>query len=355
MESRQYDTDVAIIGGGPAGSAVAIACALRGLRVRVFERDAAGAARPGETLHPGVEPLLAQLGINDRQLETVTGARHEGVWIEWNGVRRFDAFGGDAQGPWRGFQVDRPAFDAMLLTRATELGATVSYSCAVHDLQVQEGVVRGVTTADGCVTARIVVDASGRAEWLGRQLQIDRPAFSPRITARYGYVSGHYSERDASPDIVGDAAGWLWTAMVRPGIYQWTRISLDGSRIPADWIPEALRRLTSLGVSRGADVTWRIARESARPGWFMVGDAAAVLDPSSSHGVLKALLSGMTAAHLIGAVLVDGVCPVEAAQAYHEWLADWFMNDAEQLARFYAELGMGGFGQEVVVPTHSTK
>lgn len=347
MESRQYDTDVAVIGGGPAGSATAIACAARGLRVRVFEREATGGERPGDTLHPGVEPLLAQLGIDGERLAAVTGARHEGVWIEWNGTRRFDAFGGSTQEPWRGFQVHRPAFDAMLLERAGELGAKVCQPCAVSGLLMRDGAISGVTTDDGPVTARTVVDASGRTQWLCRQLRIDRPVCSPRLSARYGYADGHYPERDAAPEINGDASGWLWTAMVRPGTYQWTRVSLDGSRIPADWMPEAMRHLTPKGASRGADVTWRIARETARPGWFMVGDAAAVIDPSSSHGVLKALLSGVTAAHLIDAALVDGACASEAADAYHDWLTGWFASDVRQLARFYAELGVDGFREEV--------
>lgn len=313
--------------------------------MRLFERDAAGGARAGETLHPGVEPLLAQLGIDSERLARVTGARHEGVWIDWNGTRRFNPFGNDGREPWRGFQVHRPTFDAMLSDRAVELGTARCQPCAVSGLLLEDGAVRGVTTPYGSVTARTVVDATGRAQWLGRQMQIARPACSPRLSARYGYVTGRYPERDAAPEISGDASGWSWIARVRPDTYQWTRVSLDGSRTPADWLPEAVRHLTPSGASRGADVTWRIASETARPGWFMVGDAAAVLDPSSSHGVLKALLCGITAAHLIDAVLSGNASATEAADAYHDWVAGWFANDVQQLAAFYAELGVDGFGQ----------
>ena len=120
MGDGPLDADVVVVGGGPAGGAAAIACAARGLRVVLLQRDAAELDRPGETLHPGVEPLLAQLGVADRLAE-VTGARPAGIWIEWGGPRRFEPYGEDADGPWRGFQVSRAAFDTLLLERAREL------------------------------------------------------------------------------------------------------------------------------------------------------------------------------------------------------------------------------------------
>ena len=108
-------------------------------------------------------------------------------------------------------------------------------------------------------------------------------------------------------------------------------------------MPPEFRGLTPLAPSRGADVTWRMAAQAAGPGWFMVGDAAATLDPTSSHGVLKAIMSGMTAGHLISAVL-GGRAPAGAtADAYHEWLAGWFSEDAAKLTQFYRQLGAAGF------------
>ncbi|MEW6344857.1 MAG: tryptophan 7-halogenase [Paraburkholderia sp.] len=344
METGHYDTDVAIIGGGPAGSAAAIGCASQGLRVRVFERERFAAERPGETLHPGIEPLLTQLGIDSERLATVVGARHTGIWVAWNGIRRFDAFGSDTHGAWRGFQVRRTAFDALLLERASELGVAVSQPCAVSGLLTQGDTVRGVLSAAGPVTARTVIDASGRAQWLCRHQQISKTTASPRLIARYGYAAGAWPERDDAPHMTGDATGWLWTAKVWPGTYQWTRVALDGTTIPADWMPAEMRHLTPNGPSRGADVTWRVAGEVAGPGWFMVGDAAAVLDPTSSHGVLKALLSGRTAAQLVGAILSGAAPPREATEVYRDWLSGWFDNDAAQMARFYAGLGVEGFG-----------
>lgn len=336
MEARPVDTDVLIAGGGPAGAAAAITCALGGARVMLCERDAAPGERPGETLHPGVEPLLAQLGVADR-LAAVTGARHAGIWVEWGGPRRFQGFGGDPGGEWRGFQVWRADFDALLLERARELGVDVRRGCAAAGV-LEDGRVR---TTDGVVSARVRVDATGRARWLGRALGVATQRRSPRLLARYGYVEGDCPPRDDAPALVADAEGWTWTARVKPRLYQWTRVRFDGRQTPAEWLPGEFAGMTPRGPSRGADVTWCVAERVADPGWFLVGDAAATLDPASSHGVLRALMSGIAAGHLVTAV-VRGRAPAhEAAAAYHAWLTGWFAADAARLGELYRQLNAG--------------
>ena len=173
------------------------------------------------------------------------------------------------------------------------------------------------------------------------RLRIASPPRSPQLIARYGYVQGSCPGRDEAPLLVGDASGWTWSARVRPGVYQWTRVRF-GSRGDAA-VPDEFRDLVPLGPPRGADVTWRIAEKGAGPGWFMVGDAVATLDPTSSHGVLKALLSGITAGHLIAAALADRAPAGEIATAYHDWIAGWFSADAAHLRTFYRSIGAAGF------------
>src|SRR5215207_4486055 len=100
------DVDVVIVGGGPAGSATAIWCARQGLRVLLLEREVFPRHRPGETLPPGVEPVFVQLGVNEAIAEAGF-TRHLGTWVSWSGPRRFDPFGRDSRGSWRGFQAPR--------------------------------------------------------------------------------------------------------------------------------------------------------------------------------------------------------------------------------------------------------
>ena len=202
MAPGQLDTDVIIGGGGPAGAATAIACAQRGLRVRLFERAAFSRHRPGETLHPGIEPLLRQLGLAERFQATV-GARHSGIWLSWGDRKQFQPYGADQNGVWHGFQVSRTAFDELLLDYAHEQGVGVCRPCGVDRVQLaQENEVR-VLTGAGPFSARIIVDATGRASWLSRRLGIARGARSPRLIARYGYAAGVCSGLDEGPELVG--------------------------------------------------------------------------------------------------------------------------------------------------------
>lgn len=317
---------------------------MRGLRVRLFEREVFGGIRPGETLHPGVEPLLDQLGVAPARFLAVVGSRHEGIVVDWGGRVRFVPFGADGLGPWSGFQVRRAEFDAMLLERARAVGVDVCQPCAVFDFTIRGGADCSVASAAGHVNARLVIDASGRSEWLCRRLGIERLQYSPRLIARYGYADGVWPERDSAPRLAGNERGWLWTAKVWPGTYQWTRVALgDEAAVSSRGVPEQMRHLVPRGKPRGADVTWRAAVEPAREGWFMVGDAAAILDPASSHGVLKALVSGITAGHLVHGVLGRSADALAAATAYREWFTGWFAEDVSQLSRFYRELGVAGF------------
>ena len=308
----------------------------------MFERAVFSGHRPGETFHPGIEPLLGQLGLADRFQATV-GARHSGIWLSWGGGKQFQPYGDDQNGAWHGFQVSRTAFDQLLLDYAHEQGVEVRQPCAVDRVQLAQENDVCVLTGAGPFSARVIVDATGQASWLSRRLGIARGARSTRLIARYGYAAGSCSGRYETPELVGDSKGWVWTAMVQPGLYHWTHVAADGSRPHPSWVPADLRGLTPVGASKGADVAWRMAARTAHPAWFIVGDAACLLDPLSSKGVLRAMMSGIAAGHLVANVLNDHITAGAAASLYQHWLSEWFAQEALRLATFYRQLGVAGF------------
>jgi flavin-dependent dehydrogenase len=70
-------------------------------------------------------------------------------------------------------------------------------------------------------------------------------------------------------------------------------------------------------------------------GYFVAGDAAVVLDPAASHGVLRAIMSGMMAARSAARMRQDPTSEGAIAQQYDHWLRSWFVADADRLRALY--------------------
>ena len=174
------DTDVIVAGGGPAGAATAITCVQRGLRVHLFERAVSRCTVRARHYIPESSLCCASSAWNDRFQATV-GARHS------RHLALLGLAGGSSSptaptktGAWHGFQVSRTAFDQLLLNHASEQGwRCVSPARSIAVQLQRENMVRVLTDA-GPLSARIIVDATGRASWLSRRLGIARSARSPQ-------------------------------------------------------------------------------------------------------------------------------------------------------------------------------
>ncbi|RPH78775.1 MAG: FAD-dependent oxidoreductase, partial [Nitrospiraceae bacterium] len=200
--------------------------------------------------------------------------------------------------------------------------------------------VSGVMTSVGPFRATYVIDCSGGSHTLARRLHIPIIRHSSQLIARFGYVSGRFD--GPTPSICTDKYGWTWVAEVEPRRFQWTRVTETHNRPEPAWTPNGLRVLNA-EPSRNADVTWRMAKTVAGPGYFLAGDSAAVLDPSSSHGVLRAIMSGMMAAHLAVRHLCFGAGAGDCAAAYQDWLTSWFQHDVEKMSSAYRMANLFGF------------
>lgn len=327
--------DVIVIGGGPGGAAAAIACAQANRHVLLLEKQPFPRPHPGETLHPGIEPLLKQLGV----FAPITSAgflRHRGTWVQWEEDLQFVPFGEDKSGVWHGFQAWRADFDAIFLERAKAIGVEVLQPCRASRVIAHQGRAIGVATSQGCFKGAIVIDAAGSHHWLAKQLGLTVQPYSPLLIAHYGYAQGSCPLRDEAPAIVADERGWTWTAKVSADHYQWTRLSLHPDPRSKDWLPPEFSELKPVGRSQVADVTWRKVDSAAGPGYFLIGDAASVVDPASSHGVLKAIMSGIMAGYLIGLIFEDPDREHQAAQEYCRWIQGRFFNDIKKLKQLYA-------------------
>ena len=338
--SESIKADVVVIGAGPAGSAAAILCAQSGLNAIIVERERFPRDHAGETVHPGIEPLLNRLGVLGKVL-AAGFPRHNGIWVQWDSERQFTSFGGgDGTDPWKGFQVWRADFDAILLDQCRQLGVKILQPCQVLKpiLNPNRDGVEGVSTSRGSIHSPYVIDASGSQHWLAKQLKINIKKYSPLLLASYGYAEGKHPSYENAPSITADSEGWTWIAKVRPLLYHWTRLYFSAECFDKEFIPRALSGMRKKGLTHSADVTWRIVSTPAGRGYFMVGDAASVLDPSYSHGILKAIMSGMMASHLIKKTNSNKELRDIAIMEYHKWVTSWFTHDSNKLKEFYLKL-----------------
>ena len=318
--------DLIVIGAGPAGCAAAIRACQLGLRVVALEAHLHPKVSPGETLHPGIEPILEQLGVAG-QVNSAGFHRHLGISIDHEGSRVFHPYGQDRRGIWRGFQVERRSFHAILRRAAVDAGTTLITGCRPKKLLVSDGRVLGVRLGNGRQhLGRWTIDATGRNAWVAKQLGIRAEPRSPPLGARFGWRPRSQRDCDGQPVFRYCRDGWNWEAPLSGDRTAWVELRVQDS---------------STSIPTAVDLTWRYRRECAGSGYVLLGDAAATLDPASSHGVLRALMSGILCSHLIAGCERADVCETHAAAAYRRWFSEQYLADEARLTDHYRESPLG--------------
>jgi flavin-dependent dehydrogenase len=329
--------DVIVVGGGPAGSAAAIGCAGQGLQTLLLEASPHFSEQPGETMHPGIEPLFRSLGV-EAAIERARFLRHPGYIIHSNQRSTFHAYGSDHRGQWLGYQAERTVLHQILLERAATSGAQIRRGERALRPVILGDTIIGVATPSGHYTARYVVDAAGPGQWLRRHLRLPCLHVSTLLVAHYGWVSTHglMGAIENLPEFFMRDSAWIWTAPVDAGRHAWVTLDLLDRRLKPHQLPSFVSQCPAIGKSGARDVTWRVSTQCAGSGYFMVGDAAWLVDPASSHGVLKSMLSGTVAADAIGKALRNPDHARRVQAGYCAWAEDTFCTDAAALISLYS-------------------
>jgi flavin-dependent dehydrogenase len=356
----------AVVGGGPAGAVAALVLARRGVRVTVLESREGPACKVGETLPPGLTPLLRHLGL-ESVLDGDGHLRSAGNRSWWGAARSVErAFLAGPQGP--GWHVDRGRFEARLAEAARQAGAEWRWGRRVErcvrsrqsggakgpgswqiELGRAAGARGGSAAAEppiGVLEADWLLDATGRRAHVSRQAagarrmrydrlvgvaaMLGRPPQAPPAAAGFVALAHRappapapaleegYTWVEATPD------GWWYSAALADGRLAVTLFgdgdllerSLCGPRAdPAAWrrqlrqAPATRERIEALaGGSQPARLAVMPAESSrldaiAGQGWLALGDAAAAYDPLSSHGVAAAMGSGFYGGHAVADLL----------------------------------------------------
>ena len=302
-------TDVAVVGAGPAGCVFATRMVQLGLDVCLVERARFPRPHLGESLSPGVMPMLASMG-SAAAVEAAGFPRVSAVSTNWDGV---EAVRHDPRAD--GMLVDRGVFDAALLARAAAAGVRVLQPAQVrHHARTPAG-WRVSVDAPGesfVLHATFLADASGRAARRGRR----RQAMGPRTFAIYGYWTGaHLPQR---PRIEAGEREWYWGVPIPDGSYN-TLVFVHGARFrtePGTSLDDRLRALLERSAlmrevrggalrapARAADATPYVDEDCVSARHIRIGDAALAIDPLSSSGVQKAIQTALSGAIVANTLL----------------------------------------------------
>ncbi|MBZ5621746.1 MAG: tryptophan 7-halogenase [Acidobacteriia bacterium] len=364
--------DVVIIGGGPAGSTAGRLLARWGHSVAILAAPPDN--RPGwaECLPPSNRKVFQFLGILDA-IEQAGFFRTTGNTVWWGSDgQRVEPY---PEG-W-GYQVLRRDFDHLLLDLAQAAGAGV-----------RAGKAFGIADADGPrvmfqpvgrrsqvpVPARFILDCSGRAGILARlaHLKQARRAGAPerlfhvkqgqpgksRTVALCGIWRNEpdWGLPDESHTLVeAYEGGWAWSVPVSPSVRHVAFMIDPGDRkmargkdLGAAYLAEMaqtrafrdiFRRGTMETAPWGRDASVYSSSRYCGPGFLLAGDAGASIDPLSSFGVKKAMVSAWVGAVVTNTWLRHPAMRQAALQffddrerqvyeSYRERSAAWYRNAA---------------------------
>jgi flavin-dependent dehydrogenase len=322
-------SDVLVVGGGPAGSTVAHWLSTRGISVVQVVDRARQIAPAAETMPPQLRPELRRVGIS-LSGGSVEGLESYGIDASWGGARHFRSHVVDAEG--NGWHVDKYSFTRALL-RASQAAGTTVLSSRVFDVTYRRAMWDVSAIANGRrqpLLTRFLIDATGRPATIAKKLGARR-----RTLDLLCGVSA-VVERPQMPQtlcVESTPYGWWYVAPFTEKLAVATVMS-DHDLIrsmrayrPPEW-KSLLRRTQLPAASTMSDlcVTVRPCESSildrvAGDGWAAVGDAASLLDPLASAGVLKAVHG----AHIVGQLAVDYLHgTVKSALDYHAYVYEGF-------------------------------
>jgi flavin-dependent dehydrogenase len=361
--------DVAIIGGGPAGSSSGTLLAKAGRKVVILEKERFPRFRVGESMLPACSDTLERMGVKEKIDRGGFLIKYGGEIIpacSGEGVRFYFKNGRKAKRD-TAYQVLRSKFDQILLEHAGETGCDVRQEISVADVEFDaDG--SDLRLSDGTsIRSRYVIDCSGRNCLLGRKFQL-RKAFPNlqkfSVFAYYDNVGRLPGPEGTLTKMIRAKDRWFWMIPLSDGqtsigVVMDTASFKSLGMSPEDALPHCLQEQPTIHrwmtharrttpVYATGDFSYRNTRFTGDR-WILAGDAAGFIDPVFSSGVYLALLSGELAANALNKVFDDPNAQQPAFRYYEKrvgrvfdlylrWASAWYTQEFVEVFLFPKEI-----------------
>ena len=361
--------DVAIIGGGPAGSSAGTLLAHEGRSVVIFDKEKFPRFRVGESMLPTSLNTLERMGVKPKIDAGGFLIKHGGEIVSACGkrVRFYFRNGLNAKHP-TAYQVRRSEFDKILLDHASESGCEVREQTAIDSFEIDhEGVTLYSGNGQHVIRARYVIDCSGRNCLIGNRYQLRRPYPNLRkfsVFAYYSNVSNYDGPEGTLTRMIRAKDSWFWMIPLfggetSVGVVMDTEKFRELKMSPEQALDHCMARQPEVNQWMGSaarttpvyatgDFSYRNSKLTGER-WLLAGDAAGFVDPVFSSGVYLALLSGEHAADALNRVLDRPQNRARMFQHYEkrvgrvldiylEWASAWYTQEFVEVFLYPKEM-----------------
>ncbi|MEJ6474148.1 NAD(P)/FAD-dependent oxidoreductase [Pseudoalteromonas piscicida] len=347
-------SDIVIVGAGIAGCIAALALC-RHYDVVVVDKLAKAKSKVGECLPPAASRILKKLDL----LHLLQSPEHltcHGMVSFWgsetptivDNVKNPDGLG---------WHLHRQHFEQQLRDELVLRGVTLLSSAKLTNI-VQAGStwqlqVEGKGTVTS-ITSSLLIDATGRASHLARQLGAKLQQFDKQMAL---WLTAEVATTKQFAVISDEENGWWYSApsaaclrhnqCMQPRVFSWQASAevIKKSKITtAQHFLSAVRQvrgfntLVELVALPSAQLQPMVSANSARldrcagQGWYAVGDASMSFDPLSSQGMLHAMTSSMQLADML---LLHSIDYKHGAKLYQSQMDRVWMHYLAHRQHFY--------------------